>query len=49
MKTYTVTLQTGPYTFETVTVQAENIQQAWDIAVKLCVKGMVTAVNTKWY
>ena len=49
MKTYTVTIQTGPYTFENLTVEAYSITDAWNVAMSLNVKGVVTAVNSKWY
>lgn len=44
MQTYTVTLQTGPASFETVTVTADSSQAAWAAAMAQ-VDGVVTAVN----
>lgn len=41
---YIVTIQTGPHTFETLTIAAKNMQDAWDHAMSIS-NGVVMAVQ----
>ena len=41
---YIVTVQTGPYTFKTLTITATNMKDAWNCAMSIS-DGVVTAVQ----